>query len=54
MLLISIFAFIDILITLRGGSWVCPNCRAHKESVEHVLFEFASSDSRRQFLDYLK
>ena len=23
-----------------GGSQECPNCRACKESVEHVLFDF--------------
>ena len=32
----------------RGGSQECPNCGACKESVQHVFFECASYDSRRQ------
>ena len=32
----------------RGGCQECPNCGACKESVEHVLFEFASYDSQRK------
>ena len=34
-----------------AGSQECSNCRACKESVEHVLFESASYDSQR--LDFL-
>ena len=30
-------SWVGMLIT-RGGSQECPNCRACKESVEHVLF----------------
>ena len=37
------------------GSQKCPNCRAGKKSVEHVLCECASYDSQRfDFLNYLK
>ena len=33
----------------------CPNCRACKESVEHVIFECASYDSQKlDFFEYLK
>ena len=40
---------------LGDGSQEYPNCRACKESVEHVLFECASYDSQRQnFWKYLK
>ena len=28
-----------------GGSQECPNCGACEESVEHVLFAYASYDS---------
>ena len=39
----------------RGGSQECANFGDCKESVEHVLFECASCNSRRQnFLDYMK
>ena len=31
-----------------GGSHECPNCGPCKESVEHVLFAFASYDCKRQ------
>ena len=38
-----------------GASQECPNCGACKESVEHVLFEFASYDTQRlDYLGYLK
>ena len=38
-----------------GGSQECPNCGTCKESVEHVLFEFASYDSqRKKFLGYIE
>ena len=39
----------------KVGSQECPNCRAGKESVEHVLFDCTSYNSQRQnFLDYMK
>ena len=30
----------------------CPSCGACKESVEHVLFEYASYDSQRLHVDF--
>ena len=40
--------------TKGGGSRVCPNCRACKELVEHVLFECVSHNSQRLIsLNYL-
>ena len=38
----------------KGGLQECPNCRACKESVGHVLFECSSYDSQRCIFDYLK
>ena len=35
--------------TCRCGSDECPNCGACKELVEHVLFEYTSYDSLRQY-----
>ena len=37
----------------RGRSQECFNCGACKESVENVLFDCASDDIQRQFLDCL-
>ena len=41
--------------TKGGGSQECPNCRACRESVEHVVFECASYDCQTQnFFDCMK